>query len=278
MFQLCQPWPLDPTCLPDDWSANPSEWTQGQRRAVEIASEYLWWLTAGRFGLCDEQIRPCLQPCQPSSGSHDGPRPRVVDGRWVNVTCGCGGRGCSCTRVCEIQLPGPVGNIQKVVLDGEVLPGPGEPGQVWRIDNQDWLVRVDGGCWPRCQDMTVSDYEPGAFLVQYQRGIPVPAAGSRAVTAAAVELDKQCRGARGCRLPAGTIQADRENLTYKIDAGSSGVMTLPEVSQFVGVVNPDMVPTPPAVLSPDLPKPRSRAGLDRLRVDWEPSSGAGGGS
>lgn len=264
-------------CLPDGWSANPSEWSDAQRRAVELASETLWRLTAGRFGLCEQTVRPCLPACRPSRDdllNGGGPVPAVRDGRWVNVTCGCGATNCSCTRVCEIRLPGPVGEVSRVLVDGETLPGPGEPGAVWRVDNRDWLVRIDGGCWPECQDMTAGDDEPGAFTVEYQRGVPVPPGGQHAVTNLAVEMEKQCRGARGCRLPSGTTEVERQGLTYTVEP--TGAMSLPEVSGWVSLVNPAGLRQPSAVLTPDLPRPRSTgAAGDRLRLTWSPSSDGG---
>jgi len=68
---------------------------------------------------------------------------------------------CSCSRLCEAILPGPVGGIVEVLLDGVALPP-----TAYRVDNGNRLVRTDGDCWPACQDMAAPptfQYEPLTF-------------------------------------------------------------------------------------------------------------------
>jgi hypothetical protein len=65
------PWPLDTACCPG-WPEDPEEWDDQHVLAVEIATDILWRLTAGRFGLCPELIRPCRRACTP-----DGSAPAI---------------------------------------------------------------------------------------------------------------------------------------------------------------------------------------------------------
>lgn len=135
----CRTWPIDPTCTCfDDLDVNGPPWPRELERAVEIATEYLWRKTAGRFGLCWEMIRPCPAPgpehaprggiawpdpngtapgaASWGTGGGLGPFPSSAwspaasgtrsGGGWYG-TCGCAG-GCGCGPSDEIQLPGPV--------------------------------------------------------------------------------------------------------------------------------------------------------------------------
>src|SRR5690554_2148517 len=109
----CRTWPIPAQgcgCLPED----PAAWDEVQRHAVEVATELLWRLTAGRFGLCWELVRPCPAPCLPPNPATGRPRgPAPVGGEWVDMSmCGCSTsarRGCSCgTPPSMVALPGPL--------------------------------------------------------------------------------------------------------------------------------------------------------------------------
>src|SRR5690606_34667511 len=88
-------WTPDPDSLGDDWAAmDPAV----QERALRLATSSLQMLTYYRVGPDPIMIRPC--PVRPSCGC--GP-----------VTpCGCAGY------VSEIDLPGPVGEVFGIIIDG----------------------------------------------------------------------------------------------------------------------------------------------------------------
>jgi hypothetical protein len=181
-------------------------------------------------------------------------------GRWFNIGCGCGGRSCSCGPLCVIELPGPVNAILEVKIDGhEVNPA------TYRLDKRPGkalLIRSGGECWPTCQDLTQPDTQPGTFSVMYLRGLPVPAAGVRALGVLACEIYKQCKGIAGCRLPQRVRQVTREGVTYDmfdpgewLDAGLTG---LREIDTWLRVVNPHALRQPSAVFSLDVaPAPQA---------------------
>lgn len=148
---------------------------------VKARAEALAWYTlaalcAYRIGVCPTTIRPCAARCAshgswaaaPLTGAHVSAlplqtiggiyTPYVTAGQWVN-SCGCvGADDCSCTSLSEVILPGPVGGIESVVIDGVPL----DPN-AYRVDNGNRLVRLDGDTWPVCQDMTepsAPTYEP----------------------------------------------------------------------------------------------------------------------
>lgn len=188
----CRTWPLEPNCgclspFAEAWDAN-------KIHAVEVATEILWRKTAGKYGLCQETVRPCRQPCAepaprggvawpdpngtaPIPGSWGG----AGHGRFLEVpcggACGSGGRSCGCGPTSDVVLPGPVywespGYTGPPVPEDEDPWGPRDPlkpGQRYRITvwidgveqhgnywlhNGNTLVRTDGGQWPVCQDLT----------------------------------------------------------------------------------------------------------------------------
>lgn len=265
----CEPWPINPLCCPD-WPEDPQEWDEQHVEAASIATDILWRMTAGRYGLCAQKIRPCRKGCTPDghgTGFLWGNASWILSpyqddkGRWFNVGCACG-TDCSCGPVCAIELPGPVHAVVDVRIDGEELPC-----SAYALDRRPGkgkaeLIRVDGGeCWPTCQDMTKPDTEPDTFSVTYLRGKPVPAAGVRAVSVLACDLYKQCSGkADGCRLPLGVRTVQREGVTYEIMPPGDWMETfqnhMPEVYRWLELVNPHKLKQPTAVFSLDLPGQR----------------------
>lgn len=266
----CRTWPvrLDCTCLPDP-ARDP--WDEQMRASVEVATEILWRLTAGRYGVCREIVRPCRRRCR--SGHGGGPRPVVVDGRWVNISgcsCPCPDQacdGCGCGRGPDrLVLPGPVYaprlpdecddmELVTVWVDGDPLSP-----DAYRVQSPNVLVRVDGQRWPQCQDLLVGYDEPGAFAVEYWRGTPVPPGGVLAVSKLACELYKACVKDDSCALPARVKTVEREGLTYDmidpmefIGQGRTG---LTEVDMWVSSVNPHGLRSASTVVSPDMYKVR----------------------
>lgn len=235
-----------------------------------IATDILWRLTAGRYGLCEEWIRPCRKGCWPGGrgsgfpagyGFPGGQGGSVLNpyqdqyGRWFNVGCGCG-TDCSCQPMCVLELPGPAYEVVEVRIDG-VVQGPGS----YRLDKKpghDELVRIgEGLCWPTCQDLTRPDTEPGTLSVRYLRGRPVPLAGVRAVSLLACEVYKECNGLGGCLLPTGVKTIQREGVTYDIlppgEWAETLRLNLPTAYRWVNAVNPYGLKQPSAVYSLDLP-------------------------
>lgn len=267
----CGLWPIDMDCCPS-WPEAPCDWTPRHLLAVEIATAMLWRLTAGRYGLCVEVIRPCRESCA------DGDpglltavygtglmRPHVNGGKWLQFGCGCASDPCACGPLESIALPGPVKEVLEVRIDGVPL-GMG----AWRLRRfgaRARLVRTDGGVWPKCQDLTRADFEPGTFSIMYLRGRRVPAAGVRAVSNLACEIYKQCSN-QTCRLPERTKTVTREGVSYEMyDPGhemEKGLTGLREVDMWLRSVNPGGLRNPSAVFSLDLP-----AAPEHERGRWE---------
>lgn len=238
----------------DGWDAFTPE---VQARATALAVTSLRALTGYRVGGCPVTVRPCLKRCGVDNpyAYGDGRLPRAgayqMNGSWFNG-CGCL-TGCGCTTLCEIRLPGMLASVLAVTLDGNVLP----EGDVWRVDNGRHLVRVDGLCWPGCQDLSLPATEVGTFAVTLQPGAVPDALGRLAAGLLAHEFALACSGAQ-CRLPSNVETITRGSTTYRLaaDQFASGLTGIREVDVYVRRWNPHGLAAPSRVWSPDTPRPR----------------------
>lgn len=231
------------------------------QRCVNSAAEILYSLSGRQFGLCELTVRPCRRDECPPTGSGLRWTPVLSGGEWTNVSCSSCYRGCSCTRVCDVVLPGPVEEVLQVRQDGIILPP-----ELWRVDNRRSLVRLPGQpeeatlseCWPTCQEMSLPASEPGTWEVKYLRGRPVPEAGRAAMAELACELGYACLGDPCCKLPKRITSITRDGATMAIldpmtfiDKGLTGLYN---VDLWLRSVNPKARSRSAAVLSPDMPR------------------------
>jgi hypothetical protein len=182
--------------------------------------------------------------------------PELIDGNWVNITCGVCLSDCACSHVSEIVLPGPVWGILSVVDNGVDLV----EGVNFRLDDRRKLVRTDGGEWPTCQDWGVSE-GPGTLIVTARFGKPVPSLGLMAVSELASELVAACTPGIECHLPRRVTELIRNGLTITLDDTNflfdkSGAIGLPTSDLFLSTYNPNGRRRRARVYSPDRPRPR----------------------
>lgn len=255
-------------CIPSntDWSCKFTDTELADARAdlavsrlLDKAEAFAWSLlaalTAYRIGTCPITVRPCAAGCD-ATGSLYAPvdgsfapgvigRPYISGGRWYNA-CGCRS-ACSCDTVHEVSLPGPVGAIVSVQLDGVTL----DPS-AYRVDNGNQLVRTDGEPWPICQRMGAEPTEEGTFAVTYYRGAAPNLMTRAAAGVLAAEFYEACQG-NPCRLPWNLQQATINGDQYDFgEGGAEGVAaSFPEVAAVVRVYNPHGLKSPPVVASPD---------------------------
>lgn len=147
----CAPWVTWADLPCDvDLSALPGTEAAWQALILQAVSDTLYERSGRQFGLCSETARP-VPCCQ----------------RHMLVPCSCGGR------YDAIRLGvAPVAAITSVKIDGVTLSS-----SAYRVDEYEWLVRIDGDVWPRCNDLSVASTEAGTFEVTWQYGIAVPAGG-----------------------------------------------------------------------------------------------------
>lgn len=243
----CQPWePIWCGPLPTGAASVSGD-------AVQMATEVLWRLSGQRFGLCRVTIRPCRRECAdgwlwfndwwPGVGSATrwsggGPRPWWYNGMWYNVCNNGCGNTCSCTNIDEALLPAPARDVVQVKLDGQVMSP-----SLYRVDENRLLVRLDGGLWPLCQDMSVGDDQPGTWSVTLTVGEDVPILGRRAVGELATEFIRDCLGEE-CAVPYDITSLSRQgvNISFgspnEIDPVASQ-LGLKMVNLFLGTYNPN---------------------------------------
>lgn len=266
-------WDVDPGALGvcSEWSSH----TEAIRSAaLSLATDHLWGSTGRRFGVCPLEVRPAQDqfwdptyrayPVQmtgrqfgDTNGGISAPMPYLDSGVWRN--CGCGPR-CCCRPECATVLRGPVHSILEVTVDGSVIP----PGD-YRVDVTQgtyWLVRLDGTCWPTCQDFQAAEDAEGAFVVRYERGRELPDSLEVATAILACEFAKKMSGGN-CRLSSRMQSLTRQGVTVEMEPATPGDMWtgIEEVNQVIRNLNPSRRTRPPVVLSPDLPE-----SCDRMTV------------
>lgn len=237
----------------------------------EMAVSYLWNWTKQLFGTCPVTIRPCQEQCSsqwttyrgrggfnnylPWTEGNPGPlNPALFAGQWYNLGCGgCDSDPCSCSFVPEVDLLGPVDSVTQILINGVVL----DPAK-YRVDNYRYLVRVDGGQWPVCQNMTddPTDLAGNSFEVTYNIGAAVPAGGRIAAGKLACEIAKMACGASGCQLPQRVQSVTRQGVNMTLLDSfdmlyKQGVTGLTLVDMWVASVNAPIAKTGFRVASPD---------------------------
>lgn len=216
----CESWEPIFTCV--DLSA---EATAVTGTMLEVATEVLDARSGRQFGFCTVTVRPCRKSCSGDIwppgfgtswwewgyGAGGGPRPYWWDGVWFNAICGQCGSSCSCTALSQVLLPAPVSEITEVKIDGVTLAATG----VYELQNSRFLVRVDGGEWPICNDFTRADTEENTWSITARYGMDVPTSGQLAVGELTAELAKACVG-QECVLPHNVVTLTRQGITQNL--------------------------------------------------------------
>lgn len=218
-------WEPDPACLSEEWA----EFTpEVQDRALMLATSSLQALTFYRVGTCPITIRPCPEK---SCGCSTGFNPHVgTDGNWYNSCCQT-----VCKPTYEIDIPGPVGYIDRLIADGvEVDLHDGN----WRLDNGHLLVwqgNPDDYPIPATQDLNLADDQPGTYSITYSRSYPVLEDARLAVAYLAAEFAKACTPKKKCSLPRGVTSVVRNGVSFTIQAGlfPNGLTNIDIVDQFI---------------------------------------------
>lgn len=265
MAEPCN-WTIDTGCCSGWAGFTPAV----QASATSWASYILWALTGRQFGLCPVTVRPCFRRCEPRTymtygvwmespwgGSSGGSWIPWIsgDGEWRNCGNCCG--VCCCGASCEVWLPGPVAQIQSVLVNNVVV----DPA-AYRVDNEDVLVRQDGGCWPECANLDVPPSSTNnTFVVTYSRGSALPAGAAIAAGMLACEFAKACTG-QPCALPDTVRSISRQGMQFELvdpntefDHGRTGII---QVDRFISAVNPHHLASRPEVYSIDMMYPRQQ--------------------
>lgn len=196
---VCAPWvtPADMCCAgpqtDTDCSGTPipltNLWTDDE--LIRAASNLLYARTCYRYpGLCQSEVWPCA-PC------------------W---SCGCEASCCTCGPWRKMRLPTdyPIDSIVSVTIDGV----PMNPAD-YRLDNDYWLVRLDGQSWPTANSFADPASGTSEFRVEYIYGRQPPIELQMAAAELACELKKACEGSQ-CSLPPHVTNVTRRGVEYEI--------------------------------------------------------------
>jgi hypothetical protein len=266
---ICHP-PADWTCVGGDAYVT----TLGAEM-VDMAESFAWSMLAAmcayQIASCPVTVRPCAASCFPlgtwveavvGGASASGLpvarlggtifTPHLTGGNWVN-SCGCTSGDCGCTTLSEAILPGPVGDILAVRVDGVV-----QDPSTYRVDNGNRLVSLDPDRpWPLCQDMSLDPDEIGVFEVSYYQGAAPNTLTSYAAGVLANEYVLACKKDSKCRIPRNATTVTRGGTTIELETDvRKALMRIPEVASVVSIFNPNGLTSPPRVLSPTTRRPR----------------------
>lgn len=222
------------------------------------ASQLLWAMTGRQFGCCTVTIRPCRKCTDEcclggwgwdySGGGFPWVPFMLEDGSWTNISCNCQD-ACSCTKLCEVNLPTPVCSVSQVKVDGVIV----DPA-TYRVDNFKKLVRVGPACWPKCNNLTLPDTEVGTWSVTLTYGTPPPQLVLLGAAAMACEIIKSCTG-NDCALPKRLTSITRQGMTASflddmafLKDGMTGIYF---VDLAARTYNPRKLARRPLVASPD---------------------------
>lgn len=205
-------WEPDPACLTDEF--NRLE-IPVRDRSLMLATSSLQMLTLYRVGTCPITIRPCTRPVPRHCGCWD---PMLWNGTWVNRACRHDPRATPCGSVNEVVIPGPVGYIDSLKINGhEVDIHSGD----FRMDNGHRLVWQGEGPSPflETQNLNLPDTMPGTWSITYSKSHPVEQDGAIAVAYLAMEFAKACQPRSKCALPKGVTNVVRNGVSFTIEAG-----------------------------------------------------------
>lgn len=257
----CTSWELDLSCclvsggFPDPCLGDGTSVDQSIIDAMTLAaSQFMWAATGRQFGCCTVNLRPTCNsqcPC-------DGPlidsgfgfpwTPRLLDsGEWTNVTCG---NPCNCVEMCTVPLPYPVCSVDEVVIDGVILDD-----TEYTVTNFNKLIRKrSDGCWPKCNDLSLSDTELGTWRITVTYGKPVPQLVLLAANEFACQLIKKCVG-RPCDLPQRIQSVNRQGMSATfldpMEFMREGLTGIFLVDLAIKTYNPHRLMRKPIVASPD---------------------------
>jgi hypothetical protein len=233
------------SCFPDgiDWGASTVTDSEELLRR-EIAEELSWGtlqvLSGGQIGMCPVKVRPTdfgeAHASLFAGAVHSASLSLLKSGEFW-----CPRR----TRT-ELLLPGPVGRVDEVRIDGAVVTDYQRYG--------DLLVRESG--WPRSNRLGLPDTEEGTWSITYVRGVLPDRLLENAATVLAKEYVKALTGDGKCRLPKKVQAVSRNGVQYEVDANlfEDGRTRIDEVDLVVRRLNPHKLKARPVIASIDGPR------------------------
>jgi hypothetical protein len=230
-----------------------------QAWATDLASLVLWAATGRQYGGCSQTIRPCWARQEPLYQTwpvgYDGEGYWGLRGAVGSVVLIGGGCGCSASCVCspsQVALPGPVGAVTSVQVDGVTLTS----GVDYLLQGS-YLVRANNLEWPASQNLSLPLGSADTWGITYTVGAAPPQALLNAAGIYACELAKARTGGQ-CQLPNRVQSVTRQGVEIQFvdtqDYLEKGRTGLADVDAVIAALNPHRLAAPLRVLSPDVPQ------------------------
>lgn len=240
-----------------DWSAATPDELANKVLAEAFGWESIRALMGGALSITPTALRPNQPTCSPRTyyaapvGSPGILDPYVgLDGQWYNRGLAWRPEGCSCADPRSILLPGPIGRIESITVDGVEVPG-----AAYQVLDGQWLMRLDGGAWPRHQDMWAPMTEEHTFAVSYFQGTAPDELDAFAAGVLATEFYNLLKSGdkEKCRLPRNVTNVVRQGVSYDMSTSgfADGKSGIPEVDAIVSRRNPYLLRTPTVIMSVD---------------------------
>lgn len=253
MTAQVETWPDDGTAfvgLPDD--ADPTVLDN----ALAAATDVLWALSGRQYGYRTMKVRPILRRYRPTHPAFAHQYLPFADSAqlatsWMPFDCGsctgvCGCENLQIVRLSEMAVSIPATGIK---VDGETLDA-----SAWELIDNGWLKRLDGGSWPRRQDLNLPDTEANTFSVVCRVGKEPPPLGAQAMSALATEIAKAGLNL-ACNLPARITSISRQGMSVAmldpmefLDNGQTGIYI---VDLFLARANPGKLKRRPGIFRAD---------------------------
>jgi hypothetical protein len=227
----------------------PEEVSGAQRALAESRAWHTIQALSGfSVAIAPTSVRPCRR--RDRYGSYYVAN-ELHQNSWVDAFCflhGMYGGNCACGGTYAIVLPGPVGEVLGVEIDGEYV----DP-TAYRIDNGDVLVRQDGEVWPVWQDMQKRAGEENTFVVHYYQGFAPDEHLDYAAGLLAIEYIKAELQDDDCQLPSSVRSITRQGIQMDVvaDLFSEGLTGIRAVDDIIGRYNPHRLKSPTLIASPD---------------------------
>jgi hypothetical protein len=227
--------------------------------ACQLASAVLYELSGRKWsGVCEQTVRPAARPRTDPAP----PDPRVVvDDIFYSVPPGWHeawgwyewGDYSDRAERRRITLGFyPIIDVSEVSFAGVPL----DPS-AYRVDENRWLVRQDGGLWPCRQDWWRPDGDPDTWSVTFEYGSTPPDEARTVAAIYACELARSFCGLE-CQLPARTQSITRQGVSQvlfdPLDLIADGMIGLPIVDTWLKSVNPHRRRRRARIASPDIPR------------------------
>lgn len=224
--------------------------------ALWVASAWLYRLDGRRYpGACSATIRPIAEcGCCGTASLPWGVSGWILidsrSGRYVAVRGSAGLRGRPREGVEEVALGyAPIREIVEVLIDGVAL----DPA-AYRIDDDSWLVRLDGQPWPHTNTMELATTEVGTWSVELVYGADPPRDAMVAARTWALEIAKGLSGG-DCALPARATQMVRQGVSLTLldptDLLEDGRTGIPTVDAYLATSNPSRLEQSSVFVNPD---------------------------